>query len=50
MSKEQDERRYAELIAAPHLWPAEVAMVRWLAVKLGRRVEFVQTRLVQHGR
>lgn len=50
MSQEQDERRYAELLAARNLWPAEVAMVRWLAGRLGRRVEFVTVALVQDER
>lgn len=45
MNKQQDERRYEELLALPNLWPADVAILRWLAGRLGRRVEFVRTSL-----
>lgn len=45
MTRDQMQRRYEELLALPNLWPAEVAMLRWLAAKLGRRVAFVREEL-----
>lgn len=46
MTRDEMQTRYRELLAAPNLWPVDVAMVRWLAVQLGRRVEFQRVSLL----
>lgn len=40
MTETEMRRRYDELCSKPNLFAAEVAIVRWLALQLGRRVEF----------
>lgn len=47
MTDEQMLTEYLDLCSRPNLWPVEVFRVRWLAHRLGRRVEFVKE-LITH--
>ncbi len=50
MTEDEMMREYVELCGRGNLWPAEVFRVRWLAHRLGRRVEFVKESLYAAGK